>query len=126
MAILQSIRGGLVHVDLTGHCPLPEVRAHLSAVLTDPAFRSDLPWIVECRDLTTLWPSEEVRAAATEMAARCTAPGRCALVADAAVVYGLLRMFEAFSDRGAVAVRAFRDREEALAWLSAGPSDSNE
>jgi hypothetical protein len=44
-------------------------------------------------------------------------PGRCAVLAGSDVVFGLLRVYEAFSDGAPVTVRVFRDRNRALAWL---------
>jgi hypothetical protein len=44
--------------------------------------------------------------------------GRTALVADKDAVYGVLRMFQAYSER--VECRVFRQRSEALAWLAEG------
>ena len=45
-------------------------------------------------------------------------PGRCAVVAERDVVYGMFRMLESLTDRpDAPPVRVFRNEPDALDWL---------
>jgi len=43
--------------------------------------------------------------------------GVCAIVADRDAMFGMMRMFEVFAQRYFVAIRVFRDTDEAEVWL---------
>lgn len=47
------------------------------------------------------------------------AGSRVAMVAKTNAVFGLMRLFEVYREHSSVAVRVFRDREEARRWLDA-------
>ena len=74
---------------------------------------------MDCRKVKALMKPEDLRviAADIEKMTVVPAPGRCAVLAGSDVVFGLLRMYEAYSDGSPVEVRAFRDAAEARAWV---------
>lgn len=113
----------LVDVMMTGACSLDDIRAHV-ATLARNASVGARRWLVEFRDITASWPARGVRELASDLVRGCSngRPEKCALVANADLTYGMLRMYEIYSDVARFEVRVFRGRLEALAWLS-GPNE---
>jgi hypothetical protein len=75
---------------------------------------------VELVDLTGVVSEDVDTAVLREIAdnlKRATKIQRMAVLADRELHYGLARMFQAYASDSPVAVRVFRDRDEALAWL---------
>lgn len=122
MAISYRIIDGIVFTDMEASFSLDDVRVYLAAVMTDPSYRNGMPSLVDCRRVTALLSPEELRVIAADIGKLTTAPvsGRCAVLASSDVVFGLLRMYEVYSDGAPVEVRAFRDQNEAMAWLHTG------
>lgn len=122
MGISYQIVEDVVFSNIEATSSLDDVRAYLVAVLADPAYRAGMPSLVDCRKVTALLSPAELRAIAAEIASITTAPvaGRCAVLAASDVVFGLVRTYEAYSEGAPIEVRAFRDYDEAMAWLRTG------
>lgn len=120
MAISYRIVDDMVFTEMGASFSLDDVRAYLAAVLGDPSYRSGMPSLVDCRHVTALLSPADLRVIAADIASVTTAPvsGRCAVLAATDVVFGMVRMYEAYSDGAPVEVRAFREKNEAMAWLN--------
>jgi hypothetical protein len=119
LAISYQVLKNRVVTNVEGEVTLDDVRAYLVAVRSDPAYRPGIPTLIDCRKVTTLLTPEDLRTIVADIRRLTTSPvaGRCAMLAPSAAGFGLLRMFEAYSDGAPVEVRAFHDDAEALAWL---------
>jgi hypothetical protein len=75
--------------------------------------------LIDCRGVKTLLSSDDLRAIAQDLRKTdLSERGPTAMIAGSDAVYGLLRMYEAFTDRSPAQIRAFRDEAEARAWLA--------
>ena len=119
MAISYRVAGGTVLTSIDGTVTADDVRAYLRQAVTDPAYHAGMPSLVDCRQVTSLLSAEDLRAIAADIQGLTTStvPGRCAVLAASNVVFGLLRMYEVFSEDAAIEVRAFRDLDQAMMWL---------
>jgi len=102
-----------------GEVTLDEVLRHFDELAADPGFESDLDVLLDLVDCKTVPDPDQIRTAA----ARVTADfqplhfGRLAIVVASEALFGMLRMFHAFSESAFSAAQVFRDRDEALRWL---------
>jgi hypothetical protein len=121
--ISYRVSGKLVLTHVEGAVTVADVRAYLGAVRSDPAYRAGMSTLIDCRNVTTLLSSEELRIIAADIQHLTTsrARGRCAILAPSEAGFGLLRMYEAYSEGAPVEVRAFRERDEAMEWLEDAP-----
>jgi len=111
---------------LTGHLLAGDVVDHLAVLRADRKNVAGLPVFVDCRGLTTALTSKELRAIATTIRASTKAGVariRCAMFVETDLMFGLVRMFEAYADGVPLSISAFHDRAEALHWLK-HPSQS--
>ena len=122
MGISYQIVDGIVFTNIEATFSVDDVRAYLVAAVADPSYRAGMPSLVDCRQVTALLSPAELRIIAAEIASITTAPvaGRCAVLAASDVVFGLVRMYEAYSEGAPVDVCAFRDHDAAMAWLRTG------
>lgn len=122
MGISYQIVDGIVFTTMEATLSLDDVRAYLVTVLADPAYQPGMPSLVDCRKVTALLSPAELRAIAADIGSTTAAPvtGRCAVLAASDVVFGLVRMYEAYSEGAPIEVRAFRDYDQAMAWLRNG------
>jgi hypothetical protein len=119
MPISYRIVGDFVVTTVEGASTLAEVLAYQAALRSDPGYRPGMPNLIDCRRVTALLSSDDLRAIARE-ARRHPNSGvraRTALLGRSDVVFGVLRMYEAFTEGSSAAARAFRNEAEALAWL---------
>ena len=96
-----------------------DVKRYLDTLFADPRFRPGMPGLIDCRGVKSLFSISDLRKTAADAKRRpeMRVPGRAAVLASSNLVYGLLRMYEVFSDGDPVEIRVFRKPEEALAWL---------
>jgi hypothetical protein len=102
---------------IEGPTAYEDVKRYLNALTTDPRFRAGMPGLIDCRRVKSLFSIADLRRTAADLRARPEIRGRAAVLATSNLVYGLLRMYEVFSDGDPVEIRVFRQPEEALAWL---------
>jgi hypothetical protein len=117
--------GDVVFTEISEMFTVDDLRAYLVAVPKEPAFRPGMPSLVDCRKVKALLSPDELRLIAADVAqmSPAPAPGRCAVLAATDVVFGLVRMYEAYSEGSPVEVRVFRAVDEAMAWLTGPPLD---
>ena len=94
-----------------------DVKRYLDALTSDSRFRAGMPGLIDCRRVKSLFSVSDLRRMAADLRGRPEIRGRAAVLASSNLVYGLLRMYEVFSDGDPVELRVFRKPEEALAWL---------
>ena len=109
----------MMFATLDGPTGYQDVRRFLDKLFADPRFRRGMPSLIDCRRVKNLFSIADLRKTAADHKRRpeLKVPGRAAVVASSNLIYGLLRMYEVFSEGAAVEIRVFRKPEEALAWL---------
>jgi hypothetical protein len=105
---------------IEGPTTYEDVKRYLDALTSDPRFREGMPGLIDCRRVKSLFSVADLRRTAADLRARPEIRGRAAVLASSNLVYGLLRMYEVFSDGDPVELRVFRQPDEALAWLRGG------
>lgn len=120
MSLDFSIEAGILKIVAVGDPSREEQGALALRWSRHPDYEPGMPILLDNRARTAI----STRAHIAEMAeatARSSLPEgtRCAVVVPSTVEFGMTRMFEALSEEGPLRVRAFRDVEEAEAWLLA-------
>lgn len=120
MPITYRFEGRYIYTTIAGETGYADVKAYLDTVVKDPLFRPGMPSIVDCRGVKSLFSISDLRktAADTRSHPEMSVPGRVAVIASSNLVYGLLRMYEVFSEGQPVRIRVFRQPEEATAWVN--------
>lgn len=120
MPVRWSIDEDLVQLDLEGHyAPTDIIDAFLSA-LSDRRCPEQIHLLLDTTQSESLKERtpREVRHVAQYLGPyRKRIRGRCAVVAETDLQFGLSRMGSAYSDSVGVDARVFRSRAEALDWL---------
>ena len=108
---------GLVVTMASGLVTFAEAMGNEDKIGADPDFDPGFAHLIDATGITTA----ELRATELSTLAQRTtfsAQSRKAVVVSSVVLFGLARMFEAYSQlSGAESVSVFRDRVEALKWL---------
>lgn len=84
-------------------------------IFADARFRPGFHFLFDKEKLVEATSNEYVEAVAQFISRHSGEIGRCAILVQGALTFGMARMTEAYSRRDDV--RAFMDREAALAWL---------
>lgn len=120
MAILYSIDAErrLIETRIDGETSVEEIEEYLRRLAGDPAYRPEYDSLVDLRESPTLFTSSEVRSL-SEFVRAYTAPtpSRLAVIAGTEAAFGLLRMYEAFTEDLPQSFRVFRDVNAAREWL---------
>jgi hypothetical protein len=117
--VTYRFEGDLLLTTLEGPTGYEDVHRHFNKLCADPCFRPGMPALIDCRRVQSLFSISDLRKVAADVRSRpeMSVPGRAAVLASSNLVYGLLRMYEVFSDGDPVEIRVFRKPEEAMAWL---------
>ncbi len=108
-----------------GETTLAEVLAHFDELEADPDYRPGSDVLLDLTDIISLPNVGQIRVAATRAgdAARRVQFGACAIVVSSEAMFGMARIFDAFTERFFARTGVFRDRETAERWLdSPGPN----
>jgi hypothetical protein len=102
-----------------GEVTIDEVLQHLDEVSADSGFEPDLDLLLDLIDCKTLLDADQIRTAAERMTADLSSFrfGRLAIVVVSDAIFGMTRMFHAFSEAAFSDAQIFRDRDQALQWL---------
>jgi hypothetical protein len=124
MPVRVRVVDGLVLIEVTGVLSIQEIAESVPALLADPAYRADLPQLVDLHGVTEATVSaDQLRSLVHTFEAVSTQPtGRLAILATRPVLFGFSRMYEALAARLPVPVRVFSNLDAARAWLQAGPA----
>ncbi len=115
----------LVSSSASGHVTAAEILDHQDRLMRDPDFDPAFRQLVDFSGATNISASSaDIRVIATrnffgQGARRC-------IVAPTAEIFGLARMFQTFRELsgGEEEIQIFKDRNEALQWLFAEPSNN--
>lgn len=114
--IIRTVTGGLTVSDI----------AHaFSESLSDPDFRKDMHvvWDLSEADVSQI-SSKQLVEAVEYIGAHTGSRGadyKIAIVASKDINFAVSRMFEGYGSSLPVSINVFRSREDALAWIAAGP-----
>ena len=120
MAILYRIDPGqrLVEMHISGEINVAEVEENLGRLIADPAYRPEYNALVDLSESPTLFTSEQIRSLADYVRHRMPmASSRRAVVVKTDVAFGLIRMYEAFTEDLPRSFRVFRSLKDAQEWL---------
>jgi hypothetical protein len=100
----------------SGKITLAEYQRAIAEIMVDPRPMSHL--LIDGREALSVPPTAEVKEGAA-MLPRLLSKGLAgtAVVANRPAIYGVARMFAVFASLFNVKVRAFREMDEAQAWL---------
>ena len=112
--------GGVVYTSAWGSLTADDVLNVRRRLVTDPDFSPDLSQVVDLRRVETVAiTGHEVSVLA--VGDPFSEQARRALVGSEGVVFGVLRMYEAYVDKSGI--RVCRNIEEALRWLGLDRGD---
>lgn len=119
MPITYRFEGDTLFTTIEGDTGYEDVKSYLDALFADPGFRPGMPGLIDCRRVKSMFTISDLRKTATDARSRpeLQVPGRAAVLASSNLVYGLLRMYEVFTEGSPSQIRVFREPEEAIAWL---------
>ena len=115
-----DLEARLARLVLSGPILLEDAIGTLRDMLADPRFDQGWDVLFDLTGAVADFGAAEIRSVRdfVEASQDVRARSRWAVVAPSDVNYGLVRMFEALSSDLDIRTRAFRSREEALAWLA--------
>ena len=122
MAVIYSIKDGLLTLVLDGAYPALDVPERFLEALADPACPRPVALLVDVSRSESLATRS---VAEIRMISEFLGPyaerirGRCAVLAPADVQFGLCQMGSVYCENVGVTAAVFRTSEEALAWLNA-------
>jgi hypothetical protein len=119
VSITYHFEGDFLYTTIEGATTYLDVKAFMDTVVAEPKYRPGIPAIIDCRKAKSLFSISELRKTAADARQRpeMKVRGRVAVLASSNLVYGLLRMYEVFSEGTPNEMRVFRQPEEAFAWL---------
>jgi len=111
----------LIRTQCVGDVTLDEVIDHFRQLARDPDCPDRLDVLLDLCEERTIPQSQDLRAVTGAIAGvrGRVQFGACAVVAPRDVLYGMLRMFEVFTEKLFRKTRVFRTLPEAEAWLTA-------
>ena len=110
----------IIRTSCRGAVTLEEVIDHFRELERDPDCPDRLDVLLDLSEQTsvpTRYNLEDVTSEIRRIRSKIQF-GACAIVANTDVLFGMLRMFEVFTERYFRASRVFRARDEAEAWLA--------
>ena len=111
---------GLIRTTCVGDVTLEEVTRHFQALANDPDCPDRLDVLLDLSQQTSLPQStqlREVTLAIRRVRSRVRF-GNCAIVACTDALYGMLRMFQVFTEELFQEAQVFRSISDAEAWLA--------
>jgi len=120
MPVQYTFSGNLFRVNLKGSYTPEEMMKTFMNALNDPLFPENARFLLDVRESSELSERsyDDIRSLAQFFAAHSDrVGGRCAIVADKEVHYGLSRMGAAFAEISGAKVEVFKDINEAILWL---------
>ncbi|MGC1452816.1 MAG: hypothetical protein WA830_22525 [Candidatus Sulfotelmatobacter sp.] len=98
---------------------LSEVIEHFRTLQNDPACSGSLDVLLDVSDADPLPDSAQIGAVKTELSAirGKVQFGICAVIATRDAMFGMMRMFEVLAGPYFLAIRVFRGKPEAEAWM---------
>jgi hypothetical protein len=120
MGVEYQIQDGVLMMTFAGTYQPEDVTERFLAAIADPACPRPVGLLIDVTRSEVLAerPSSEIKRVAEFLGPYADRiGGRCAVVAPSDVQFGLSQMGSVHTERVGVTARAFRGRDEALAWL---------
>ena len=120
MPVRYTFSGNLFRVNLEGSYTPDEIMQAFMDALDDPLFPEDARFLLDVRKSSELSERSynDIKTVAQFFAAHADrVSGRCAIVADKEVHYGLSRMGATFAEIKGARIEVFRDINEAILWI---------
>ncbi len=110
----------IVYLTTTGESSFPEWRDAMLAVLSDPSYERGFNFLSDRTHETDVPDTEFARSASQFIKQHADEMRGCrwAAVSNNTAIFGMQRMFAIISEATGITVRAFKNYEEARAWLS--------
>ena len=130
MAVTYSFHGNILKMSFEGIYPSQAIIDSFEKALADPAFPPEntrLLLDVNRSESLADRPVDDLRRVADYFAQNADRVGRrCAIVAESAVHFGLMRMAVVFAEMYDAQARVFKNEEEAVLWLNQSLAVTNE
>jgi len=120
MSVTYELRGGLLLLNLDGDYEPEDVPMTFRAAMDDPRCPPRVALVVDVRRSGSLEKRnpDEIRTTAELLGPYAERiGGRCAIVAESPLHYGLGRIGSAHTEKLGVETMVFRDYESAIEWL---------
>lgn len=111
---------GLIRTKCIGDVTLKEVIDHFQMLVLDPDCPDDLDVLLDLTEQTSVPQSRELRevTVAIRRAEQRVRFGICAIVASTDALYGMLRVFQVFTEDLFREAQVFRTTRDAEMWLA--------
>ena len=112
---------GLLYLTVHGPIDPQQIIANSDKMLADPDYAPGMNMFVDAREMDISGANSgdlELIAADSLSKRELFAPSRCAVVVASDAAFGIVRMYEVYSEDHPLTVRAFRNENEAREWLS--------
>lgn len=122
MPVRYTFSGNLFRMNLEGAYTPEEMMKTFKQALNDPLFPDDARFLLDVRKSLKLSERSynDIKSVAQFFAAHSDrVSGRCAIVADQEVHYGLSRMGATLAEIKGARIEVFRDINEAILWIGA-------
>jgi hypothetical protein len=118
----------IIRTKCIGLVTIEEVIDHFRVLAQDPDCPDYLDVLLDLSEATTIPTKENLREVSRVISSveGTVQFGICAIVACTDVLYGMLRMFEVFAEKGFRETRVFRTTEGAEAWLASRRATAGE
>ncbi len=109
----------IIRTRCTGDVKFEEVVGHFKDLVRDPVCPPHLHVLLDLTELTSVPTSEQLTRVSDEIrtASAKVRFDACAIAVSSELIFGMMRMFEAFAEENFGATRTFRGLEEAERWL---------
>ena len=121
MPIRYTFSGNLFRMNLEGAYTPEDMMKTFKQALNDPLFPEDASFLLDVRKSSVLSERSynDIKSVAQFFAAHSDrVSGRCAIVADQEIHYGLSRMGATLAEIKGASIEVFRDIKEAMLWIS--------
>jgi len=124
MAVVYAFEGNVFRMNLEGVYPPQEIIDAFDRAMADPRFPKNARFLMDVTQSKSLAGRtvDELHRVVDHFGPRAGKVGhRCALVAESAVHFGLMRMAAVFTETYGVDTRVFKTVEGAVEWLNRDP-----
>ena len=112
--------GEFIHTRCVGETTIEEVIGHFETLVQDPDCPERLDVLLDLSEVASIPESEQLWTISDKIAETLIRVqfGRCAIVAIRPVLFGMMRMFQAFAEDHFSGVCVFKNEDEARNWLA--------
>jgi hypothetical protein len=112
--------GKFIQTRCFGNTTLEEVIGHFDELVQDPDCPDQLDVLLDLSESDSIPESDQLWTVSKKVGDTISRVrfGRCAIVAVQDVMFGMSRVFAAFTENYFTAVQVFRDKKEAQDWLA--------